>query len=862
MGLGMRCRGVPALFFTLIVLALVSSLGEAAAPRGQTLTVSVPSPAIGTVTVTARVSKGDGSTSVIIFIDSTAVTSCAQSPCSYSWNTRTTTNGTHAVSARAQTTQRKKNGPSTVTSTTVKTVVQNDWTSPTVSVDAPSAASGQVTINVAASDASGIAGIDLLLDGAVLATYSTPSGSTTWDTTKVADGPHVLQATATDAWGNVGSSAPLTVTVSNPAPVAVNSGSGQVATITLGAGWATFGQAVPQGVATDGLQIAALPTQTDVKTRWADGSIKFAVVSAYVPAAGSYDVTASPATPGGFAPVVADTRVTFTIGSQLYVATLPAPSSDYWLAGPIVQEWRSVVAPVANGVAHPFLRVVFDVRAYADGANRIDMTVENVLNVAGATAVTYDVALTVNGQQVFQRSTLAHYWMTRWRKTFSTSTLADVTPDFEPFFGANALPRYLSIVTEQPYSTAGSQFGLLGGGDFLNPMNDHGGRPELAPYPDWVARYLVHAAHASGPATKAYMLAMGEQAGAWPMHIREADGTLVSIDAKPYFWLDTRCETYLDPAPHVATCPQGNMRARGPLAPEPNNHQPSIGFASYLVTGDRFFLDEMRFWANYTLIGTYEDAYSNHRGGGWTGGSPGEGTYLYPGSRGLLFDFSFPAPGFSGNEVRGIAWGLRTLADAAAWLPDADALKPYFTEKVANNLAYMDAYAAAHTTPLGTYFDSPDFSYTVWSIFRYWQNNYVAWAIDRASQHGFTGGLTLRDKLARLTLKLFTSDPEYPQTEGAPYELVIGAWSGGAPTYYTSLGDVYLATNTLQSTAAMFVPFQGWYGVDARLALMIGVAQGWAGAQSAYDYLYQIIGVEPYVDGVSDLANRAGWAIE
>jgi hypothetical protein len=43
--------------------------------------------------------------------------------------------------------------------------------------------------------------------------------------------------------------------------------------------------------------------------------------------------------------------------------------------------------------------------------------------------------------------------------------------------------------------------------------------------------------------------------------------------------------------------------------------------------------------------------------------------------------------------------------------------------------------------------------------------------------------------------------------------------------------------------------------------LMIARHNGWAGAQAAYDYLFSQIGVDVYVNGVSDLANRAGWAI-
>jgi hypothetical protein len=66
----------------------------------------------------------------------------------------------------------------------------------------------------------------------------------------------------------------------------------------------------------------------------------------------------------------------------------------------------------------------------------------------------------------------------------------------------------------------------------------------------------------------------------------------------------------------------------------------------------------------------------------------------------------------------------------------------------------------------------------------------------------------------------------------------------------------------VEREASRFIPSTLYFGVDARLALMIGIAQGWPGAQSAYDDLYQIIGVQTYVNGVSDLANRAGWALQ
>src|SRR5205814_1332117 len=165
-----------------------------------------------------------------------------------------------------------------------------------------------------------------------------------------------------------------------------------------------------------------------------------------------------------------------------------------------------------------------------------------------------------------------------------------------------------------------------------------------------------------------------------------------------------------------------------------------------------------------------------------------------------------------GNEIRGIAWGLRTLADAAAWLPDNEALKTYFTEKVQHNLDYLDDYAAAHVTPLGTYFDTLDPTLNVWTIFRQWQNDYVAWAIDRARQQGFTGGLNMRNKLAQCTLRLFTSGPAYPMVDGAPSELAIVTVRNGLPFYYTRIGDVYTASNSFATALPSYWAWPSFQG--------------------------------------------------
>lgn len=236
---------------------------------------------------------------------------------------------------------------------------------------------------------------------------------------------------------------------------------------------------------------------------------------------------------------------------------------------------------------------------------------------------------------------------------------------------------------------------------------------------------------------------------------------------------------------------------------------------------------------------------------------PGSNTPVHPGSWGSLMP----------NEIRGQAWGMRNLVDAAAYLPDADPFKALFTEKVVNNLRAYDEYAERHKPPVGSIFEgqAPEqLGTTIWAIPRPWQNNYLAWALDHAQKQGFSGGTKLRDRIAQFQLRLFVSDADYPREYAAPYTLIVGRKRpDGTIEYYRTLADVFRAT--YGGPPGKPTQFKGYYGVDARLMLIIGIENGWAGARAAYNYLDPIISREPFLwqggRPVPDLANRAGWAI-
>ena len=98
-----------------------------------------------------------------------------------------------------------------------------DTTAPTVALSAPASGatvSGTVTVTATATDNVGVAGVQFRLDGANLGAQD-PSApySIAWPTAgAVTNGAHVLTAVASDAAGNVATSAAVTVTVANATP--------------------------------------------------------------------------------------------------------------------------------------------------------------------------------------------------------------------------------------------------------------------------------------------------------------------------------------------------------------------------------------------------------------------------------------------------------------------------------------------------------------------------------------------------------------------------------------------------------------------------------------------------------------------
>jgi hypothetical protein len=183
--------------------------------------ISVTSPLDGaTVTGTVQLTASTATaTGVQLLIDGEPLGSFISAvPYTMSWDTGTSTNGTHWLAA--QTT-----GPTgrIGTSAVVAVTVSNSTTAPpSVQITTPNAGStvsAAVTVAANAASSQGIASVTFYVDGAQIGTPITaPPFLTTWDTETSTAGQHTLTATAIDITGNSGTSAPVAVTVDNSHP--------------------------------------------------------------------------------------------------------------------------------------------------------------------------------------------------------------------------------------------------------------------------------------------------------------------------------------------------------------------------------------------------------------------------------------------------------------------------------------------------------------------------------------------------------------------------------------------------------------------------------------------------------------------
>jgi hypothetical protein len=222
----------------------------------------------GIVPVSVSASDNVGVTHVDLLVNGAVLASDTTSPYSFSWDSSSLAGTTVSLVARAYDAAGNA-GSSTPISVSVATPRMTDTTPPTVSITVPSggSVSGVVTVSVSASDNVGVASVQLLVNGAVLATDTSSPYNFSWDSSSLAGTSATLTARAYDAAGNFATSAPSTVSVISNTPTSgVDSTPPTVQITGVTNGQQVNGMVTVGAVASDNVAVSSVTLSIDGAT--------------------------------------------------------------------------------------------------------------------------------------------------------------------------------------------------------------------------------------------------------------------------------------------------------------------------------------------------------------------------------------------------------------------------------------------------------------------------------------------------------------------------------------------------------------------------------------------------------------------
>ncbi|MHC4717202.1 MAG: hypothetical protein ACYS5V_09550, partial [Planctomycetota bacterium] len=302
-------------------------------------------------------------------------------------------------------------------------------------------------------------------------------------------------------------------------------------------------------------------------------------------------------------------------------------------------------------------------------------------------------------------------WTNKTRRRFRNMTPARVDATFTEEPTGRRKPR--------------RRQGILEHGIIFEHMPRGGSRWDIGPYPAWAVAYLLSGA----PETYRRTLhADGNGAGAFYVHARQGNmpgHNVFTVKVKPH-----------DRAFRVS-------RYRFPAAERPRHepdhaHAPALGYIGYLLTGDKYYAEELSFWASYHM-----------------------GEWPHKGLRWRQMD-------------RSCAWSTRQVVDAAFVLPDDHPLRTYYRDGVNRMLgqmskALLNSGKRVHSPPDSVFRSSGRFDWINCKRSSAWMYSWVVWTLGNAADKGFAKARPLADWAAEYIVGFYTSDDEFKAPDGKVY---------------------------------------------------------------------------------------------
>jgi len=569
----------------------------------------------------------------------------------------------------------------------------------------------------------------------------------------------------------------------------------------------TFGQVFKKGDVPQSVQVTLndqpLPTQFDIKRHWDDGSVKHGVISVIIPqmpANGSVNLILETNdnannTGGMDKAAILATNVESRIDlSNLSGSQNPSTATaslrniltntsnlEYWLQGNVCTEILADTPLTPNNNLH----ARWEARFYPGTSFgiRISTSVESVdLNALGNSDYTVSIKLGSDSPtEAYRYENYSHPYGSRWRKVL---WLGSQPPETELHYNTDYLiatgmipPLDTSITVPESYidklySIYKTKRGEIRGGDDIDgsgniyrAMPMVGGRDELGIIPTWQAVYLLTYDNKA----REIVLGNGNISGQiGSMHYSEGNSAnefyrqpAVSINSRPMVTLFNLSNDIPTPVGDIPRKPNSWHPDR--------SHQPSVVYLPYIITGEKFYADELSYWASYDI------GYSF-----WARNGHGD-----------TFDFSSSFSGYDAgiihDETRGVAWAMRNIADAVVILPETMApLISYFKNKLNNTFTWLEMANTGDSQGVhfilvsrraheGTYphMDAP------------WQHDFNVIVLNdiirkKEAVLDLNALVQLRDYLGYFTIGRLANDPDFKKYDGVGYYFPVTKQNGTA----------------------------------------------------------------------------------
>lgn len=534
----------------------------------------------------------------------------------------------------------------------------------------------------------------------------------------------------------------------------------------------------------DGQSIAV---QMDVKATWDDGSVRHAILTVDMPSLGSEETVDAFLTlgeePAGSAlsPTsivnggldlavtlqfdnssgVQQSAKTYDVG-ELFEQAYQSGDLTTWMEGPLAAEY-SFEQMTPEG-----LELRFDIRVFADGDIRADVTFANEHTYTESVTLTYDAVIRKDGVVVQTESNLEHYRNSNWHTQIwdGEESGSFVKFDIDYMAETGAIPHYdtsLGITGSLLDDGIDADFGPMGNGNILKYMPATGGRVDIGILPEWTTNYLI----SQNEVAFELMMANGDAAGSVPWHfVDEATGEYVSLVDHPGLWLDGRQTSGEDALTTQFSSPDGWALDSA--------HHPSLSFIPYLVSGDQYHLDNMLAAATFQLgrVGVREREADG----------------------GLFVDR------LAYQQVRGSAWALRTISEVAFLSPDDNSLTAEIQKMLEDNLDYLvkhyitEGYFDA-AGDLEGFFESYDLLGTNAEFGRVspWMNDYFVGVLGVLAGQGYEQAAQLVEWTSSFTVGRYVNEENgWDPTFGSSYRIrVIDPETG---EYNTNWADAFQDT--------------------------------------------------------------------